>query len=80
MYASIIIYTLVALGSVMSSPVQDEVVPRAIEPRMPNIGDIPFPRYPSHNRHHNDKGNNDKNNNGKDSEFSQHVPLLLTGI
>ncbi|KAM0487059.1 hypothetical protein ACHAPX_000327 [Trichoderma viride] len=58
MYASIIIYALVALGGVMSSPVQDEVAPRAIEPRMPTFADIPFPRFPSHNKHQKDKGSN----------------------
>lgn len=42
----------------MSSPVQDEVAPRAIEPRMPTFADIPFPRFPSHNKHQKDKGSN----------------------
>lgn len=60
MYASVIIYTLVALSGVMSSPVQDEVVPRAIEPRMPTFADIPFPRFPSHNRHQKDKDSNSR--------------------
>lgn len=41
----------------MSSPVQEsEVMPRAIEPRMPSMADIPFPRFPSHSGHHKDKG------------------------
>lgn len=61
MYASVIIYTLVALSGVMSSPVQDEVVPRAIGPRTPTFADIPFPRFPSHNQHHKDSKGKDSN-------------------
>ncbi|PTB39395.1 hypothetical protein M441DRAFT_144631 [Trichoderma asperellum CBS 433.97] len=64
MYASVIIYTLVALCGVMASPVQEaEVAPRAIEPRMPTFADIPFPRFPSHNKnHHNEKDSKGKGN------------------
>nr|WGD08209.1 hydrophobin [Trichoderma koningiopsis] len=73
MYSSVIIYALVALSGVMSSPVQDEVAPRAIEPRMPTFADIPFPRFPSHNQNHKDsKG---KDGKGKDSNSGTNTQL-----
>lgn len=66
MYASVIVYTLAALGGVMSSVVPEaEVMPRAIAPRMPSMADIPFPRFPSLNSHYNEKRHNDKGHNDK---------------
>lgn len=57
MYASIIFYALVALYGVMASPAQGpEVEPRAIEPRMPSFGDIPFPNFPVRNPQSNNMG------------------------
>lgn len=73
MYASVIIYTLVALSGVMSSPVQEEVAPRAIEPRMPTFADIPFPRFPSHNKHQKDKG---KGSNSRFLHRLLHIGVL----
>lgn len=78
MYTSVIIYALVALSGVMSSPVQDEVAPRAIEPRMPTFADIPFPRFPSHNQNHKDsKG---KDGKGKDSNSRLLHQFLYFGL
>ncbi|KAL7924338.1 hydrophobin 1 [Trichoderma austrokoningii] len=71
MYASVIIYALVALTGVMSSPAQEaEVMPRVIEPRMPTMADIPFPRFPSHNRHGKDDHKNNHGEKGKDTGCS----------
>ncbi|KAL5095329.1 hypothetical protein Trisim1_000105 [Trichoderma cf. simile WF8] len=59
MYASIIFYALVALNGVMASPVQGpEVEPRAIERRVPSMGDIPFPKFPARNKNSNKMGSN----------------------
>ncbi|KAL7904557.1 hydrophobin [Trichoderma velutinum] len=68
MYASIIFYALVALNGVMASPAQGpEVEPRAIEPRMPSMGDIPFPRFPARNKNSNKMG---KGGSGSDCSGS----------
>ncbi|KAL7914209.1 hydrophobin [Trichoderma velutinum] len=66
MYASIILYTIVALGGVMASPAQEPgVEPRAIERRVPTMADIPFPRFPTRNYNHNDgKGKDGKGGKG----------------
>ncbi|KAJ4183319.1 hypothetical protein NW755_009810 [Fusarium falciforme] len=52
MHASTLLYGLVFLQGAMTSPVAEpvqgpEVEPRAMEPRAPTSGDIPFPRFPS---------------------------------
>ncbi|RFU79337.1 hydrophobin [Trichoderma arundinaceum] len=61
MHASIVFHALIAISSVVASPVQEPTVePRAIEPRMPSMADIPFPKFPSRNR------NNDKMGKGSD--------------
>ncbi|KAL7896903.1 hydrophobin [Trichoderma sp. SZMC 28014] len=57
MYASMILYTLVALNGIMASPVQEpEVEARAIGPRTPSLGDIPFPALPVRNKDSNAMG------------------------
>lgn len=57
MYASVIFYTLAALNGIMASPVQEaEVEPRAIGPRAPSLGDIPFPAMPVRNHNSNAMG------------------------
>ncbi|KAK1244255.1 hypothetical protein MKX08_002393 [Trichoderma sp. CBMAI-0020] len=57
MYASMILYTLVALNGIMASPVQElEVEPRAIGPRTPSVADIPFPKMPVRNKASNAMG------------------------
>lgn len=51
MYASMILYTLVALNGIMASPFQEpEVEARAIGPRTPSVADIPFPKMPVRNK------------------------------
>ncbi|EHK16816.1 hydrophobin [Trichoderma virens Gv29-8] len=72
MYASVIFYTLVALTGIMASPVQEpeaegHAFKRSLEPRLPTFADIPFPKFPARNPHHDPKGNNNKGKGGKDS-------------
>ncbi|EHK25912.1 hydrophobin [Trichoderma virens Gv29-8] len=63
MYTSIIFYALIALNGVMASPAQGpEVEPRAIEPRIPSLGDIPFPKFPARNPNSNKMGGGNNNN------------------
>lgn len=66
MYASMILYTLVAINGIMASPVQEpEVEPRAIGPRTPSLGDIPFPKMPVRNPDSNAMGSEFLSSHGK---------------
>ncbi|UKZ49085.1 hypothetical protein TrVGV298_003324 [Trichoderma virens] len=79
MYTSIIFYALIALNGVMASPAQGpEVEPRAIEPRIPSLGDIPFPKFPARNPNSNKMGGGDSGTSTQSNACSSGSPYCCS--